>query len=60
MKDERDWIRLKAPEPEAPTLRDMFAMAALQGLLYVEQADHTGDSVEAYKYADAMLKARKS
>ena len=47
-------------EADMPTLRDKFAMAALQGLL----ADHSLNAPKdtfaerAYKYADAMLKER--
>lgn len=47
-------------EADMPTLRDKFAMAALQGLL----ADHSLNSPKdtfaewAYKYADAMIKER--
>ena len=48
-------------EADMPTLRDKFAMAALQGLL----ADHNMNAPKdtfveyAYKYADAMLKERE-
>lgn len=54
--------------PAAPvTLRDQFAMAALQGLLSTAGAPclHGLDGIEpttataAYKIADAMLEARK-
>lgn len=51
---------------ETETLRDRFAMAALQGLLACDamNAESDGDpkkwySSRAYKYADAMLAARK-
>ena len=42
------------------TLRDYFAAKALQGLLACSEADGTNDDFArwAYKYADAMLKAR--
>jgi hypothetical protein len=42
------------------TLRDYFAAKALQGLLACAEADGTNDDFArwAYKYADAMLKAR--
>lgn len=45
-----------------PTLRDQFAMSALQGILanqgyYIEPADEL--SRHAYRLADAMLEARK-
>lgn len=48
--------------PEAKTLRDEFAMAALTGMM----ADHTAPNKPpeffadlAYKYANAMMEARK-
>ena len=56
---------------QQPTLRDRFAMAAQQGLLAAEnkdwryKADQGGPSLqekatsEAYRFADAMLEARK-
>jgi len=44
------------------TLRDQFAMAALQGLISATSADTVfnakGDSVLAYEYADEMMEAR--
>lgn len=42
------------------TLRDYFAAKALQGLVACSEADGTNDDFArwAYKYADAMLKAR--
>ena len=49
-----------------PTLRDQFAMSALQGLLANQQCATTGMSFDpdylsrrAYRLADAMLEARK-
>lgn len=55
---------------DAVTLRDAFAMAALQGLLadhkYRRNEDETLDEFRrdtaetVYAYADAMLKARQS
>ncbi len=49
-----------------PTLRDQFAMSALQGLLANHQCAPMGMSFEpdylsrrAYRLADAMLEARK-
>lgn len=49
-----------------PTLRDQFAMSALQGLLANQQCRPYGASFEpdylsrrAYRLADAMLEARK-
>lgn len=51
---------------EPPTLRDQFAMSALQGLLANHQCAPMGMSFEpdylsrrAYRLADAMLEARK-
>lgn len=44
---------------EQPTLRDQFAMAALTGLLAHEACAATEASECAYRYADAMLEARK-
>lgn len=49
-----------------PTLRDRFAMSALQGILANQQCTPMGMSFEpdalsrrAYRLADAMLEARK-
>lgn len=49
-----------------PTLRDQFAMSALQGILANQQCAPMGMSFEpdalsrrAYRLADAMLEARK-
>lgn len=44
-----------------PTLRDQFAMAALQGLLSCESTNgnHELFAKQAYAYADAMLEVRK-
>lgn len=44
-----------------PTLRDQFAMAALQGLISCEPPRHSHKEFAewAYEYADAMLAARK-
>ena len=44
-------------EPERPTLRDRFAMAALQGLL--AGGEWIDCSERAYKYADAILGVRE-
>lgn len=51
---------------EPPTLRDQFAMSALQGLLANQQCAPMGMSFEpdalsqrAYRLADTMLEARK-
>ena len=44
------------------TLRDQFAMAAMQGLLASTAADYSGGvepfATDAYKFADAMLAER--
>jgi hypothetical protein len=48
-----------APAPEAKTLRDEFAMAALQGLLTRKYDLDRGLSQYAYEYATAMMEARK-
>lgn len=44
-----------------PTLRDQFAMAALQGLIACEttHGNHEEFAEWAYEYADAMIAARK-
>lgn len=49
-----------------PTLRDQFAMSAMQGILANQQCSPMGMSFEpdylsrrAYRLADAMLEARK-
>ena len=51
---------------DTPTLRDQFAMSALQGLCANEQCkpfsfscDVVGTAKLAYKMADAMMEARK-
>jgi hypothetical protein len=52
-------INQKIPEIE---LRDLFAMAALQGILptpYGQAASNENVSASAYAVADEMLKARK-
>lgn len=42
------------------TLRDQFAMAALQGMNLPDEAEYKDHyAVSAYQYADAMLEARK-
>lgn len=51
------------PLPEATSLRDQFAMAALTGLLAGRPAHHTMNksdwAVASYAHADAMTEARK-
>lgn len=55
----------KLPEPESPTLRDRFAMAALTGLCAslngTDNWEVLGNegAIYAYEFADAMLAARK-
>ena len=44
-------LKARQPDPEMPTLRDMFAMFAL--------ASGKAPPENAYNVADAMLKARK-
>lgn len=49
------------PGPPYLTLRDQFAMAALTGVLANPENDsfeHEAFAIEAYRYADAMMKAR--
>ena len=45
--------------PETKTLRDEFAMAALQGMLAAECDLARNIARCAYEYADAMMEARK-
>lgn len=47
-------------EADMPTLRDKFAMAALQGLISCVETEGSYDDFAecAYKHADAMLKER--
>ena len=48
------------PAIETPTLRDQFAMAALTGLISRAPDFMFPDlSQKAYRFADAMLEARK-
>lgn len=42
------------------TLRDYFAAKALQGMLARPHEWPSADAKSAYKYADAMLEARKN
>lgn len=52
---------LKSIECNMPELRDLFAMNALNGIL--AQGDFHGSeqqyAEQAYRFADAMIKARK-
>jgi hypothetical protein len=48
-----------APAPEVKSLRDEFAMAALQGMLASEAAFDRNMAEYAYEYADEMMEARK-
>ena len=47
------------PAPETKTLRDEFAMAALQGMLASEAVFDRNMAEYAYEYADAMMEERK-
>jgi hypothetical protein len=40
------------------TLRDYFAAKALQGICARVHWSYSGAAIDAYEYADAMLKAR--
>jgi hypothetical protein len=61
MKEDTDktWMEVHGGFARDKTLRDEFAMRAMQGLL----GDHVRNfdvlAVEAYQMADAMLKARE-
>jgi hypothetical protein len=57
-----DKIIRQIEKDDLETLRDQFAMAALTGLLNSGgmSGDPLEDAAEAYKYADAMLKAREA
>jgi hypothetical protein len=48
-----------APAPGYKTLRDEFAMAALQGMLARESDLARNVARYAYEYADAMMEVRK-
>ena len=48
-----------APAPEAKTLRDEFAMAALTGMLAREDYYARHVARDAYEYAYEMMEARK-
>ncbi len=50
--------RCNCVEARQPTLRDQFAMAAMQGMLARSGGRTTGLTETAYYYADAMLKER--
>jgi hypothetical protein len=47
------------PEPETKTLRDEFAMAALQGMLARDDFHARDVARDAYEYAYEMMEARK-
>lgn len=55
--DTSGWVKLEDP---GMTLRDYFASKAMQGLLADPNMTCSVDSIaeQAYKYADAMLKAK--
>lgn len=42
------------------TVRDCFAMAALQGIIESSSLNEDDAALTAYSYADAMLKAREA
>jgi hypothetical protein len=42
------------------TLRDYFAAKAMQTFLLNERASMQDDAIDAYKMADAMMKAREA
>ena len=48
-----------APAPETKTLRDEFAMAALQGMLARDDFHARDVARDAYEYAYEMMEARK-
>lgn len=58
---------IRASIENSTTLRDQFAMSALQGLIAHHGDSGVGDSIQSiegaaqtvYEYADAMLKARE-
>jgi hypothetical protein len=57
----REEARLAEEAKARAELRDRFAMAALSGVLANPENDsfeHEAFAIEAYRYADAMLKAR--
>ena len=49
----------EGPQEDVKTLRDEFAMAALQGMLADPNVKLEGTAKLAYKVADEMLEARK-
>jgi hypothetical protein len=55
---ENDFLRKEVHKAKV-TLRDQFAMAALQGIIVTDR-EYSGKSAEyAYHIADAMMEARK-
>jgi hypothetical protein len=50
---------LKLQKKNQPTLRDLFAMAALQGLLANDDCVFESIEEQAYLHADQMLEQRK-
>jgi hypothetical protein len=50
------------PKLDGMTLRDYFAAKAMAGMLANPQCcgEHAGFAKESYRYADAMLSARKA
>lgn len=54
------WMLTCQANQERDKLRDMFAAAALTGLIADHKTNLRGDTVQwAYEYADEMLKARE-
>lgn len=60
-------IRARVPSPHTedfPDMRDQFAMAALPAIIEANKENmkisFTGEAEQAYKYADAMMAARKA
>ncbi len=51
------WVPSEADKYEA--LRDWFAGMAMQGLIPIWRGSHEDLPLDAYRFADAMLKARK-
>lgn len=54
-------LKLEESQNKQESLRDAFAIAALQGLIARQphgDPPHDGTARAAYAYADAMLKAR--
>ena len=65
LRDENEFLRqrnerLKGIRTEHPTLRDQFAMVALNGIIAADLLQEAKMCAhDAYLFADAMLKARE-